>query len=147
MRFLVEPVGVEAVGGFQQGGDLLGEPGPDRLGLAAGRGFRLLRQPLDLVHPLLQDLSERRALAAAHLDEMVERLLEGPGGGIHRRLVLGFVALGLDHLDHALDAEQPVDARRHRVDLLGQRARHLDDRGQHVLVDAHRRDRVAALDG
>ncbi|MFK5073752.1 IS21-like element ISFK1 family helper ATPase IstB, partial [Klebsiella pneumoniae] len=41
----------------QQRGDLLGEPRLDRLGLAAGRRLGALGEPLDLVHPLHQDLA------------------------------------------------------------------------------------------
>ena len=146
-RFLIEPVRIETIGGFQKRRDLLGEPCPDRLGLAAGRGFGLPGQSLDLVHALIEDLPERHAFATAHLDQMGQRLIERRRCGLLRRLVLGLVGFGLDDFDHALDAEQAIDARRHGIDFRGQRARDLHDRSQHVLVDTDRRDRVGALDG
>ena len=86
-------------------------------------------------------LPERLALALAHADEFGKRLFESRRRGGLCRLVLVLVAFGLDHLDDALDPQQAVDARRHRVDPAGEFARHLDDRGQHVLVDAD--DRAA----
>ena len=91
-------------------------------------------------------MPERRALAAAHLDEIGERLLEGGSRCILRRLVFRLVAFGFDDLDDALDAKQPVDARRHRIDPAGQHAGDLHDRGEHVFIDADGRDRVGALD-
>jgi len=91
-------------------------------------------------------LSECRTLVAAHLDQMGERLLERRGRRVFCRLLFRFVALGLDNLDDTLEAEESVNARRHRVDLAAEHTGHLDDRSQHVFIDAHRRDRVGALD-
>ena len=122
-RLLHQAVGIETVGGVEQGRDLLGEPRLDRLGLAARRGFRLPRQLLDLVDPLGQDLPERRALALAHLDEFGERLVEGLRRGGARGLVLLLVPSGSATSMTPLMAEQAVDARRDRIDLAG------DDRG------------------
>ncbi len=145
-RFLIEAIRVEAIGGLQQGCNLFGQSRPDRFRLAAGRGLGLLRQLLDLVHALVENLPERDALAAPHLDQIGQRLLESHGRGFFGRLVLGLVAFGFDDLDDALDAEQAVDAGRHRVDPAGEMARHLDDRVEHILIDADGRDRVGALD-
>ena len=91
-------------------------------------------------------MPQRHTLAAAHLDELGERLLEGGGRCIPRRPVFRLVAFGFDDLDDALDAEQPVDARRHRIDPAGEHAGDLHDRGEHVFIDADGRNRVGALD-
>ncbi len=145
-RLLMEPVGIEAFGRFEQCSDLLGKPCPDRVGLAAGCGLGLLRQDLDLVHALREDLPERHALAPAHLDEVGERQFECCRCGSLRGLVFGLVGFRLDNLDDPLDAQEPVDARRYRVDLAGEHAGDLDDRGEHLLVDTDRGDRIGALD-
>ena len=142
MRFLIEPVGIEAIGGFQQRRDLLGEPRPDRLGLAAGRGLGLLRESLDLVHALLQDLPERHALAPAHLDQIGERLLEGRAAASFAALSSASSLSGSTTSITPLMPSRPSMLGATASILRGQRARDLHDRRQHVLVDADRRDRV-----
>ena len=120
--------------------------GLDRIGLAARSGLGLFCECLDLIHSLDEDLPQRHTLAPAHLNKVGERLFEYRRGGFPGGLVLRLVAFRLDHLDHALDRQQAVDARRHRIDLAGEYARDLDDRGEHLFVDTDRRERIGALD-
>src|SRR5689334_20718692 len=87
--------------------------------IASGLRRRPRRERLDLIHALGQDLTERGTLALAHIDEIGERLVEGFGRSHPGRLVLFLVAFGLRDLDNALDRQEAVDARRHRVDLAG----------------------------
>ena len=59
---LVQPVGIEAVGGFQQSCDLIGDALLDGVGPTGGSGLSATDQSRDLFEPSGQDAGERAAL-------------------------------------------------------------------------------------
>ncbi len=88
-----------------------------------------------LIDALRQNLSERDAFALAHSDHILQSLFEAPNRGILGRLHFGVAAFRLDHLDHALDRKQPIDARRRTACTFGNIARDIQNRRQQILVD------------
>ena len=68
-RFLMQPVGIEAFGRFQQHHDLFGQSCLDGIRMAARCRVRALCEGCDLVQPRCQNLLQRRPLAVSHLDQ------------------------------------------------------------------------------
>ena len=67
--FLMQPVGVEAVGRIQQRRDLFGKTGLDRIGLAARRGLGLLGEYIGRIY--MQVRERPRYLIDAVLEQRV----------------------------------------------------------------------------
>ena len=115
-RFLVQPVGVEALRLREQRRHLLGKPGADRFRPPARHPFGALRQRCDLAQPRRQHLAERGALVAAHRGERADGF--GEAGGHHRFGItpLLLALLRFRDLHHALERKQAVERRRRRLD-------------------------------
>ena len=114
---------------------------------ACRRRLRARNQRRDLVEPRGEDAAERVALAPAHLDEVGKHL---PKACDHRGLdgaALVLALLGVDDIDHAFDVEKPVEPRTLRIDAAGQLLDRSEDRGEHVLIDAHLSRRASPIDG
>ena len=115
-------------------------------GLPPGRSLGARGQRGDLVEPRAQHArraprpragASRQGSASAVAEARDDRGLGG--AAILLALIL------VDHLDHALEAEDAVDRRRRRLDALGDIAHGGQDRGQHRLVDPHDRRDAGAL--
>ena len=130
-RFLVQPVGIEAVGGLEQDRDLLGDALLDRVGPARRGRLGAADQGRDLVEPRRQDAAERLAFAPAHLDEAVQHRGEACDHRGFDGAALILALVGVDDLDDALDGEQMPSSRRTLgVDAAGQLLDHGEHRGQ-----------------
>ncbi len=143
----MQPVRIEAVGLREERCDLLGESHPDRLGPAARRELGTLRQRGNLTEPRRQNPPERCALVAAHFGQGIDdngkpfdsRSLCAPA--------LLLALFGLADFHHALECQQAVERRRRGVDARCERLRRRQHCLEHGGVDAHDRQRSAALHG
>ena len=147
-RLLVQPVGVEALRGFQQRRHLLGQPRLDRLGLASRRGARRGRRAL----PISESRADRILPSAC---PSVRRISARPFSASPKPATTATsAALRSSSLSSAsLTSITPLSARMPSrlggapVDLAGQAFQ----RGQHGverrLVDARHRRRAFAAHG
>ena len=147
-RLLMQPVGVEAVGGVEQRRDLLGEPRLDRLRLAAGRGFGARGQRRDLVEPRRQDLAERRrpragasSTSSASASSKPRRSPPSAAWRSSSRSSCSITSIT------PLSARMPSSVGGAASTLPASCSQRREHRGEHRLVDPHDRRHAFALDG
>ena len=142
---LVEPVGIERRRGAEERRDLRLELCPDGLGPARRRGFDRSDEPFHRLELPGEDARQRPAFGAPRLGERRDGARDA---GLERVGKLGArrrVALVLD-LDDAAHGKQPVDGGRLDAGRQLQAADGIEERGEHLLVEAHPRRGRAARD-
>jgi hypothetical protein len=145
-RFLMQPVGIEAIGLRQQRGDLFGEPRANRLRPTPGRQFGSLAKRGNFAETRPQQAAKRHPLAFAHLGKRAEHFSKAANHRGFGNAPVLFALLGVADLHHTLERQQTIERRRRRLDAPREFSRRREHSLKYGCVNPHDGRYAAAFD-